>query len=136
MSGTITRSSTGVTFGVGGACGGGITGTGGFGGGVGFGVRATLRVGAWGFASDDPTGRCFGGGGEVYCQGNSGPGDRAGGVAFLTVSRLTPFGDAPAGYVRLERVSGFFLAGLFGLADPAGLGGSETGGLLRLCRGG
>ena len=86
--------------------------------------------------SDDPIGRCFGGGGELYCQGSSGPGDRAGGVAFLTVSRLTPFGGAPAGYVRLERVSSFFLAGLFGLADPAGLGGSETCGLLRLCRGG
>ena len=80
--GTITRSSTGAMFGVGGVSGGNITGTGGFGFEAGFGVRDTLRVMAWGFVSDDPIGRCFGRGGEVYCQGSSGPGDCAGGVAF------------------------------------------------------
>ena len=54
---------------------------------AGFGVRDTLRNVALGFVSDDPIGRCFGGGGEVYCQRSSGPGVRAGGVAFLAVSR-------------------------------------------------
>ena len=72
----------------------------------------------------------------MYCQGSSGPGVRAGGVAFLAVSRLVPLGGAPAGCVRLERVSDFFLAGLLGRVDPAGFGGSETCGRLRLCKGG
>ena len=102
MFGTTGRTTSGVSIGVNGISGScGIEGAAGVG--DSFGVVDVLRGAALDFVSDDPIGRGFGGGGRVCWYGSGGPGDRAGGSVFFTVSVPAVLMCAPAGVILPTR---------------------------------